>query len=193
MLRLVSKRGIGAGFLSCLNFDLHFTFETGCVRNVVRMRITIVGSDCRPGLVMYSVCMVAGEKRESIIVVYHTLMICITLPRNNFFQEKWVPVSWPVKEKLLFTECDYFRIRTWSGSANYAGDEANICGSRILFTVSRFFVSDTISLSPVRTEFWFLDWLDSAFYLARVDPTWNLQGMAGRIPESGLCPDPRMF
>jgi hypothetical protein len=66
MLRLVNRRGISAGFLSCLNSDLHFNFKTGCVRNVVRTRIAIVGSDCEPGLIMYSVCMGAGEKRESI-------------------------------------------------------------------------------------------------------------------------------
>jgi len=66
MLRLVNKRGISAGFLSYFSLDLYFNFEIGCVRNFVRTRIAIVGSDCEPGLIMYSVCMGAGEKREGI-------------------------------------------------------------------------------------------------------------------------------
>jgi hypothetical protein len=51
MLRLVNKRGISAGFLSYFSLDLYFNFEIGCVRNFVRTRIAVVGSDCKPGLV----------------------------------------------------------------------------------------------------------------------------------------------
>jgi hypothetical protein len=34
---------------------------------------------------MYSVCTGAGEKGESVLVVYRTLMIGITLPRKKIF------------------------------------------------------------------------------------------------------------
>ncbi len=49
MLRLVDRRGISTGFLSCLIFDLHFYFGAGYVRNIVGTRTAIVGSDCKTG------------------------------------------------------------------------------------------------------------------------------------------------
>ena len=62
---------------------------------------------------MYSVCTGAGEKGESVLVVYRTLMIGITLPRKkNFYKRNGFPYPDPSKKKLIFAECDYFRIRT---------------------------------------------------------------------------------
>jgi hypothetical protein len=113
MLRLVNRRGISAGFLSCLNFDLHFNFETGCVRNFVRTRKAIVGSDCEPGLIIYFVCMGAGEKRESIFsCVPYLNDRYYTASKKNFYKRNGFPYPDPSKKKLIFTECDYFWIRT---------------------------------------------------------------------------------
>jgi len=118
MLRLVNKRGISAGFLSYLNLDLYFNFETGCVRNFVRTRMAVVGSDCEPGLIKYSVCTGAGEKRESVFsCVPYLGDRYYTASKKNFFTREMVSRILTRQRKThiygvrLFPDPDVIRIR----------------------------------------------------------------------------------